>query len=169
MFPVQTHHFDPFEDGGGYPRDFMAMMCRTLRAEPESILHVCSGSVRSGLTVDIRPETTPRVVADGRALPFADESFRAVAIDPPYSPEWAANLYGTTYPRPLHLLLEADRVLVLGGRCGLMHWLVPYNGRCRMKLTEVHGITQGPGYRIKAWTVFEKPVEHPELFECARD
>lgn len=122
------------------------------------VLHVCSGGLDSetlGIRVDLRPETRPDLVADGTALPFADESFDAVLIDPPYSVEYARHLYGTNYPRPSALLREAARVLRPNRRVGIVHFLVPRPER-GLKFVEVHGVTTGCGYRIRALTVFQK-------------
>lgn len=156
----ETEHFDPFPDGGGYPKGFLRRAFDLLQVEnPEEVLHLCSGSVRSGITVDIRPETRPKIVADARQAPFADESFRAILIDPPYNEDYAKNLYGTgkDYPRPGHLLREAARLLKVGGRVGLLHFQVPMIRR-PLKIVGVWGITTGSGYAIRAFTVLEKHV-----------
>jgi len=111
--------------------------------------------------VDIRAAAVPDVVADGRTLPFRDRVFDAVMIDPPYTTEYAADLYGTEYPRPSHLLSEAARVVKPCGRVGILHFLVPMPPPgCR--LVDVRGVTTGCGYRIRAFTVFERGQD--ELF-----
>jgi SAM-dependent methyltransferase len=130
----------------------------------ENVLHVCSGALGPdvrGVRVDIRAAVVPDVVADGRALPFADDTFDAVLIDPPYSVEYAKALYETDYPRPSALLREAARVLRPGRRVGIVHFLVPgpVDG---LRFVEVHGVTTGCGYRIRALTVYEK--EQRSLF-----
>jgi methyltransferase family protein len=143
---------------GQLPRGFVAWACSVLRCPPREVLHVCSGNLphtTPGLRVDIRREVLPDVVADGRALPFADESFDGVLIDPPYSKEYADHLYGTEYPRPSALLREAVRVLRPCRFVGMVHFLVPRpeEGLC---FVEVHGVMTGCGYRIRALTVFQK-------------
>lgn len=123
-----------------------------------NVLHVCSGGLgpeTRGVRVDIRAEVLPDVVADGRELPFADDTFDAVLIDPPYSVEYAQSLYGTEYPRPSALLREARRVLRPCRRVGIVHFLVP-RPEPGLEFVEVHGITTGCGYRIRALTVFQK-------------
>lgn len=123
-----------------------------------SVLHVCSGGLgpeTRGVRVDIRRAMFPDIVADGTALPFAEESFDAVLIDPPYSVEYAEHLYGIEYPRPSALLREAWRVLRPCRRVGIVHFLVP-RPEHGLRFVEVHGITTGCGYRIRALTVFEK-------------
>lgn len=123
-----------------------------------NVLHVCSGGLgpeTNGVRVDIRPEVRPDVVADGRALPFADDSFDAVLLDPPYSVEYARDLYRTDYPRPSALLREAARVVKSCHRVGILHFLVP-RPEPGLRLCEIRGVTQGCGYRIRAFTIFQK-------------
>lgn len=152
-----------FDDGppifGQYPKGFLPWaherIC--LRGSPD-LLHVCSGGLgpeTRGIRVDIRPEVHPDVVADGTNLPFDDESFDGVLIDPPYSVEYAEELYGVDYPRPSALLREAARVLRPGRRVGMLHFLVP-NPPPGLSIVEIHGVTTGTGYRIRAFTVYQK-------------
>lgn len=145
---------------GAFPRGFLPWAIRQLRVAPCEVLHVCSGmltaaEVGGGTRVDIRPEAHPDVVADGRDLPFEDASFAAVLIDPPYSVQYARDLYGTEYPRPSHLLREAARVVHPCGRIGFVHYLVP-NPPPGCRIVAVRGVTQGCGYRIRALTVYER-------------
>lgn len=157
----EAEFFGLFPDGGGYPTRFLRrafeILGVTTRAQAEQILHVCSGSMRFGVTVDIRPEMNPTIVADARNLPFADNSFHWIMADPPYSKEYAQNLYGTgeVYPSPHLLCDECLRVLKPGGRLGFMHHIVPKFHKPG-KLLKVYTITQGPGYNVRAWSVFTK-------------
>ena len=150
-----THDFAPEPIFGQYPKRFTEWAARVLYAQPDQVLHVCSGALARGhgVRVDIRQAARPDVRADGRALPFRDSSFRAVAIDPPYTAEYAKDLYGIEYPRPSALLREAARVVVPGGRVGLLHFIVP-SPEPGLYFVGVHGITTGCGYRIRAFTVF---------------
>jgi SAM-dependent methyltransferase len=153
---------------GKLPKTFLPWAYEVLRVpDSRNVLHVCSGGLdhaTHGVRVDIRCEVLPDVVADGRALPFADDSFDAILIDPPYSVEYAESLYQTDYPRPSALLREASRVLRPGRRVGFVHFLVP-RPEADLSFVEVHGITTGCGYRIRAMTVFAKAprglFDHP--------
>lgn len=143
---------------GQYPKGFVAWAAKLLHCPPDQILHMCSGSLLAGqgrVRVDIRSAAAPDVLADARKLPFADGTFVAVMIDPPYSVEYAQGLYGTEYPRPKHLLEEAARVVRPCGRIGMLHFLVPSPpARCRIET--IRGVTTGCGFRIRAFTVFER-------------
>lgn len=101
--------FDSFPDGGGFPKGFLKVAFQDLGVtNPEKVLHLCSGSVRSGYTVDIRPRVRPKIIADARHLPFKSETFMWAIADPPYSKEYAESLYDTrdVYPKPLHIMKE---------------------------------------------------------------
>jgi hypothetical protein len=120
------------------------------------VLHVCSGGVSAPWTVDIRHEVGPRVVASAAALPFIDGSFRAVLIDPPYNEAYAKQLYRVSGMPTLKAMLdEAMRVLVCGGRVGLLHFIVPQRPAGGRRVL-VRGISTGPGFQIRALTIFEK-------------
>lgn len=159
--PQPTRHFDAMPDGGGYPKGFVEWALRELRCDdPASVLHLCSGSVLTGVRVDVRAERRPDVVADCRATPFRDESFDFILADPPYSEDYARNLYDTEarYPKPGEIVREATRLLRPGGKFGLLHFMVPMVRR-PLKIVRVYGITTGSGYAIRAWTLMEKPAQ----------
>ena len=143
--------------GGQYPKGFLDYLARVLGADRHRILHLCSGSLLpgEGIRVDRRAAAAPDVLADARRLPFADDSFDAVAIDPPYSVEYARDLYGTEYPLPSHLVAEASRVVRGDGRVSLLHFLVPASPP-ELEFETVYGVTTGVGYRIRALTVWRK-------------
>jgi SAM-dependent methyltransferase len=143
---------------GGYPFNFLPHAYATMGVtDPSQVLHMFSGGVRAGVTVDIRPECEPTIVADARHLPLADETFEWVMADPPYSESYATHLYGTggNYPRPSHILREAARVLKPGGKLGLLHFIVP-KARHGLRQHGVWGVYIGPDFAIRAWTVYTK-------------
>lgn len=151
---------DGFSVYGRYPQGWLRHVLKAEllgRVHRRDILHVCSGTLGpdESWTVDLRPEALPRVVADGTALPFRASSFKAVLLDPPYSDQYARNLYGTENPRPSWLLREAARVVIPGGRVGILHVAVPFSPpACR--LVKVYGVSTGVGFRIRAFTVYER-------------
>lgn len=143
---------------GSYPHGFLEWATKQLRCSPAEVLHVCSGSLGAGTPgprVDLRLAAAPSVVADGRALPFPSDHFAGALLDPPYSVEYAEDLYGTEYPRPAHLLSEASRVVRPGGLLAILHFLVPaVPAGCRF--VAVKGVTTGLGYRIRAFTIYQR-------------
>jgi len=158
---TEVADFAPSPVWGAYPKGFVGYALKTLQCRPSEVLHVCSGmltrgEVLGGLRVDIRAAAQPDARADGRALPFRDDTFSGVLIDPPYSTEYARELYDTDYPRPSHLLAEAARVVRPGGRVGFLHFLVPMVGKSKLRFERCQGVTQGCGYRIRAFTLFVK-------------
>lgn len=161
--PKPTQHFEDFPDGGGYPHRFVEWACDLMGcSDPSQILHLCSGSMVTGVRVDIRPEKNPDIVADCRSVPLPDGSFDFIMADPPYSEEYAKNLYGTEahYPKPGEILREAARLLRPGGMFGLLHFQVPVM-RKPMKIVNVYGVTTGSGYAIRAWTLMQKGEDVP--------
>jgi SAM-dependent methyltransferase len=152
--------FAPEPVWGTYPKGFIAWATRLLDVDPREVLHLCSGAIPHGhgLRVDLRAAARPDVRADARRLPFRDAIFAAVMIDPPYTVEYARDLYGIEYPRPSHLLAEASRVVRPCGRVAILHFLVPM-GKAPLRLETVHGITTGAGYRIRAFSVYRREQE----------
>jgi SAM-dependent methyltransferase len=170
--PKAAADFVDFPEGGGYPHRFLSYAYELMEAvngttvDPDMVLHLCSGSVQTGVRVDIRPEKNPDIVADCRNVPLPDESFDWILADPPYSVEYAKNLYGTddNYPKPGEIVKEAMRLLRPGGLLGILHFQVPMI-RKPAKIVNVYGVTTGSGYAIRAWTLIQKSsnndLSHP--------
>lgn len=155
--------FEASQFWGAYPRDFIRWACRAMRCERQQVVHLCSGTLPAGeglLRVDIRPEVKPDIVADCRKLPLPNDFAAAVLLDPPYTVEYAQDLYSTEYPRPSALLAEASRIAQPGAPIGFLHFLVPLPPAAA-QIEAVYGVTTGPNYRIRAFTVFRK--NQPEL------
>lgn len=165
----EAEHFEPFPDGGGYPLRFLKRAFERLEVtDPSKVVHLCSGSMKSGITVDIRPEVHPQILADCRKVPLPDASCDWIMADPPYAESYAENLYGTgkSYPEPGDIVKEMARLLKPGGRCALLHFVVPVTRRSwGLKDRKVYTITTGAGYAVRAWTMFTKmtPQEHAEV------
>lgn len=156
--PKQANWFEPFPDGGGYPKGFLEWAFEIMGVQnPEEVLHLCSGSVKTGIRVDIRPEMNPTICADCRNVPLPDSSVKFILADPPYDENYARMRYNTesSYPKPGEILKEAGRLLQVGGKIGLLHFIVPMT-RKPLKMRGVYGITTGNGTAIRAWTLCEK-------------
>jgi SAM-dependent methyltransferase len=107
---------------GGFPLYFEQNLIQLL-GYPADILHPFGGRAEYGVRVDLDATLEPDFVADAHDLPFPDESFDLVILDPPYSDEEARELYGTPRLRPGVYTAEAVRVLREGG------WLCVYTDR----------------------------------------
>lgn len=142
---------------GQYPAALIPKVLPWLRCKRAEVLHVCSGSLRprEGIRIDVRRAARPDVLADGRHLPFAEGTFAAIMLDPPYTVQYAQDLYGVDYPRPSHLLKEAARVVRPCGRIAFVHYLVPMPPP-RCSLVRVLGLSTGFGFPIRAVTIFER-------------
>ena len=158
--------FDVFPEGGGYPLRFLRWAYDLMEeangnvVDQTKVLHLCSGSMLTGIRVDIRAEKNPDIVADCRDVPLPDGSIDWILADPPYSVEYAKNLYGTedSYPKPSQIVKESMRLLKPGGLLGLLHFQVPMI-RKPAKIVNVYGVTTGSGYAIRAWTLMQKSID----------
>jgi SAM-dependent methyltransferase len=99
---------------GGFPLYFEQNLVQLL-GYPDEILHPFGGRAELGLRVDINELLEPDVVGDAHALPFDNECFDCVILDPPYSDEEARELYATPKLRPATYMREAVRVCRQGG------------------------------------------------------
>lgn len=142
---------------GMYPAALIRKVLPWLHCERREVLHVCSGALPpgEGIRVDLRREARPDILADGRALPLADGSMAAVMLDPPYTPQYARDLYGVDYPRPSHLLTEAARVVRPSGRIAFVHYLVPMPPP-GCKVIKVLGLSTGLGFAMRAVTIYQR-------------
>lgn len=95
------------------------------------------------------------VQADARRLPIRDSSVRWVMVDPPYGQDYAEELWGLgkVYPTPAVILRECARILRPGGLVAFLHHVVPALPEALERVGMVHGVTTGPGYRIRALTI----------------
>jgi SAM-dependent methyltransferase len=139
---------------GGFPLYFEENLLQLL-GWPELVLHPFGGRAEHGVRVDIDPTLEPDRVADAHALPFADNEFDCVILDPPYSDEEAARLYKTPKLRPAQYTREAVRVCKPGG------WVVVYTDRepnrpprCNHTMRIV--VVLRPSHRPRIAGVFQK-------------
>jgi SAM-dependent methyltransferase len=162
LYPDVLEELAPAPVYGQYPVGFIEKMLPWLQCDRRRILHVCSGALPrgEGIRVDIRADARPDIIADGRALPFADGSIEAVCLDPPYTKHYAAELYGVDYPRPKHLLAEAARVVRPGGRIGFLHYNTPKPPPAT-RCVKVFGVSTGFDMPMRAFTIYER--EHALL------
>jgi len=124
-----------------------------------------SGSYQdySGIMVDINSSCRPTIQANCEQLPFKDEYFDFVMLDPPYSKEEAARLYGLPYCNIPQVMNEASRICCSEGYVILLHRLVPFCGpwenyhKKRLTIDAVVGVFTIAGYtNIRALSVWRK-------------
>lgn len=117
---------------GCYPMHFEKRLSEIL--DTDNYIHLFSGMATSGTRIDINGETLPEVIADVHNLPFADNCFDGGMADPPYTKEFAENLYGTEYPRWGVWTKELARVVRPGGRVGVMqNYITPRISGCELE------------------------------------
>ena len=150
---------------GAFPSGFYWRMRAML---PGYLCHLCSGSLgpaddNNAIFVDKTRPAWAKVPVDSSFLQgnatrtaFTSEIFDAVMIDPPYSPDDAAE-YGHDYPEPKDLLREAWRIVRPGGRVGFLHYLFPRPPVKDCRLVATISVLMGYGNRVRLFTVFEKP------------
>lgn len=139
---------------GGFPLYFEENLLQLL-GWPDEVLHPFGGMAQHGVRVDVNPTVEPDVVADAHDLPFEDESFDCVILDPPYSDEEARDLYETGPLNRAKYTREAVRVLREGG------WLCVYTDReparpprCNHTLRIM--VVLRPNHRPRVCGVFQK-------------
>ena len=147
---------------GGFPERARALLGVQLE---EPLLHVCGGRARlypyaggfgpNDKTLDLDPAVEPDFLQDARdPLP---RGFRAMLIDPPYS-EADADHYvpgAAAYPAPNLLIKRAFAALPVGGRVGIIHYLLPAAPKPH-RLVATVGVLCGHNNRIRCYSVFEK-------------
>jgi len=156
---------------GGFPERARVL----LGASPDDpVLHVCGGLAKfypykdgfgaNDKTLDIDPATSPDFLQDARQpFPLHDGAlWRAILIDPPYS-ESDADKYACgrfVYPKPNTLIKNALDALAVGGRVGLIHYVL-LGGPKNAKFVAAVGILCGFNNRIRVFSVFQKLSEKP--------
>lgn len=166
---------------GGFPERARALLgCKIT----DPVLHVCGGMARlypykrgfgpNDKTLDLDPKTEPDFLQDAReSFPFnfpkehltGDEGISelvwpGILIDPPYSEADAAHyLPGSEkYPKPNQLIKNAFDVLPVGGRVGIIHYILPSPPKNSVFVACV-GVICGFNNRMRCYSVFEKTVE----------
>lgn len=163
---------------GAYPAGFLErarVLLPVLRHEP--VLHVCGGHAKeypnwevlcpNDVTCDLDPATAPDLVWDvqQRGIPGPGRfdgsglvQWRGILADPPYTRDDAAKyaVGAAALPEPGHIVRDAMDVLALGGRVGLLHYVVPRPPKVGVKFVAKIDVWCGFGNRVRSFSVFEK-------------
>lgn len=147
---------------GGFPERARALLGVQLS---DPVLHVCGGRARlyryaggfgpNDKTLDLDPSVEPDYLQDARE-PYPS-GFRAIIADPPYSEADAANYApgARAYPPPNLIVRLAFAALPVGGRVGILHYIVPQPPKPSRFVASI-GIMCGFNNRIRVFSVFER-------------
>lgn len=150
----------PYRYNGSYPLNFESKFRKFLGFA--DYLHVFSGLAKSGLRVDLKIETRPDVVADAHHLPFRDNVFKAVLADPPYSDQYAKELYQTPKLSLKKYCAEFARVVINGGIIAIYHlMIVPRPAQCNY--LGAIAIIMGMFHKARIVSIFQKEGEGQNL------
>jgi hypothetical protein len=147
---------------GGFPERARALL--GVRID-QPVLHVCGGKSRlypygrafgpNDKTLDLDPALHPDFLQDARdPLPAG---FDAILADPPYS-EGDAEHYAPgreQYPKPNTIIKNAIAALPVGGRVGLIHYVLPSCPKDAHFVAAV-GVICGFNNRVRVYSVFER-------------
>lgn len=147
---------------GGFPERARVLLGASI---DDAVLHVCGGLARlypyaggfgpNDATLDLDEECRPDFVYDARSK--YPTGYKAILIDPPYS-EADAEKYAPgadAYPPPNLLIRNAMDALPIGGRVGLIHYMLPGCPK-NAKFIAAVGVMCGFNNRIRCFSVFEK-------------
>ena len=167
---------------GGFPERARALLGCNIN---DPVLHVCGGKAKlypykrgfgpNDKTLDLDPQVNPDYLQDAREFfpwcPWREEHpngsttgggtfWKGILIDPPYSPEDAGHyaVGAGAYPSPNLLVKRAFEVLPVGGRVGIIHYMLPSPPKNAVFVAAV-GILCGYNNRIRCYSVFEKTAE----------
>ena len=147
---------------GGFPERARALLGV---ATTEPVLHVCGGHAKDypyaggfgdyDKTLDLNPATQPDYLQDA-SDPYP-AGFKAVLADPPYSVEDAAHYPpgSARYPLPNQILRRGLECVPVGGRVGIIHYILP-SPPDDTRFVAAVGVLCGFNNRIRIYSVFER-------------
>ncbi len=153
---------------GGFPERARVLIGA---GRDDAVLHICGGMARrypykggfgvKDKTLDSNPACDPDYLQDvfepWPRQPLTGGGWRYIICDPPYSLEDAENYPAgpSAYPRPNKIITHAFKHLEVGGKVGILHYMLP---RCPKdgKFVAVVGVLCGFNNRIRCFSVFEK-------------
>lgn len=149
---------------GAYPSRYLKYMKEFLPVWTPT-LHLFSGSIREGVTIDLNSEVDPTHILDltKERIPYEDNTFSVVLADPPYShKDYKASKrhYNMSEVPRYSFVKEAIRVLSPGGFFAVLH-VMPYHAPKGCVRYAVIGVTTGTTQVIRVASIFTKiSLEH---------
>ena len=157
---------------GAYPNGFLERARALLGVgRYDSVLHVCGGAAKqypawktvcpNDVTLDLDERLEPDYLCDANApLPPHVEwsGWAAILCDPPYTTEDAEHyaVHTDNMPRANALLKNALAAVRLGGRVGMLHYVLPQPPREGVKFVACVGVIVGFNNRMRCFSVFER-------------
>ena len=147
---------------GAFPSGFIKKLKRRWWGQKRLWLFSGSFKDKGGTTVDLNSAVYPDYCCDCEKLPFKDNTYDFVMLDPPYSKYEAKELYDMKYCSIVKVMNEAARVCMPGGCVILLHRLTPWchpkeNQKKLLKPVAVVGVYTIAGYtNMRALTVWRK-------------
>ena len=150
---------------GGFPERARALLGANVN---EPVLHVCGGLSKeypykggfsaNDKTLDLEKELNPDFLQDVM-LPFQLGEYKpkACLCDPPYSEDDCEKykVGRENYPPPNQIIKNCFDILPVGGKVGIVHYIVPKAPK-NSKFIACVGIVCGFNNRIRVFSVFEK-------------
>jgi hypothetical protein len=171
---------------GAYPNGFLERARALMGVSPfDRVLHVCGGRVRdypakprgfgpNDRTLDLDPSLEPNYLRDAREpLPCCSywregvkytepchpaNQWRAIMVDRPYSDNDADHYAPGSDKLPSANLLVKNAVAVLpiGGRVGILDYVLPQPPRVGVRFVACVGVIVGFNNRMRVFSVFER-------------
>lgn len=157
---------------GAYPNGFLERARALLGVgRTESVLHVCGGAAKqypawarlcpSDFTLDLDERLEPDFLSDanGQLPPLYDDgTWPAILCDPPYTRKDAERyaVHTDRMPAANALLKNALRSVRVGGRVGMLHYVLPQPPREGVKFVACVGVIAGFNNRMRVYSVFER-------------
>lgn len=115
---------------GCYPLGFENKVVELLGTK--EYVHFFSGLAKTGYRIDINPNTNPDLIANVEDLSqIKDNSFGGGLADPPYTEEFARNLYKVPYPKWSLWTKELVRIVRPNCKIAIMqNYVVPRLPKC---------------------------------------
>ena len=116
---------------GCYPKYFEKHLPRLL--ETDNYVHFFGGKAETGYRIDLNESINPDLVANVENLSMIESnSFEGGMADPPYTKEFAKNLYNCEYPHFKQWTDELSRIVKPNGLIGIMqNYIVPQIKDCK--------------------------------------